>query len=232
MSGNQTRSCALDILTITPMKPWQQFYLVNKKQEALLTLRGQHGHCRNIKEKPQIYGSFPNPRPRPLFIWVWFCGGIGKPKLCTKFEVASRSRCRNIIEKPRNIVRSSRSPRPPTFSSGCDFMMGSGKPKLSTKFEVASFSHCRNIKGEAQISGSSPSPGPCPPFLQQVILWWHLTNPSCLPNLKFLAPAVAEILQGNHKIMGAPVAQVQTHFLLCMRFYDGPWQTQAVYQIW
>ena len=27
---------------------------------------------RNIKGKPQIFGSFPSPRPRPLFLWLWF----------------------------------------------------------------------------------------------------------------------------------------------------------------
>jgi len=45
------------------------------QQEALLTLRGQHGGCRNIKGEPQIFRNFPSPRPRPLFLWVWFYGG-------------------------------------------------------------------------------------------------------------------------------------------------------------
>jgi len=43
--------------------------------ETPLTLRKQRGCCRNIKGKPQIYGSFPSPMPRPLFLWVWFYGG-------------------------------------------------------------------------------------------------------------------------------------------------------------
>jgi len=41
-------------------------------QEALLTLRGQCGRCRNIKREPQIFGSFPSPNPRLLFLWLWF----------------------------------------------------------------------------------------------------------------------------------------------------------------
>ena len=65
--------------------------------------------------------------------------------------------------------------------------MGLGKSKLWTKFEVTRFSHCENIEGEPQILGSFPCPGPCPPFLLRVILWWALTNPSCSPNLKSLA---------------------------------------------
>jgi len=31
--------------------------------------------CRNIKEKPQILGSFPSPGPRPLFFWMGFDDG-------------------------------------------------------------------------------------------------------------------------------------------------------------
>ena len=98
------------IFSITPME----------KQEAPLTLRGQRGRCRNIKGDLQIFGSFPSPTLRRLFLWVWFLVGLGKPKLCTKFEVAS-------------------------------------------------FSHCVNIEGNPQILGSTPSAGPCLPFLLRQI---------------------------------------------------------------
>jgi len=50
------------------MADWNQINSFNtelERQEAQLTLRKQHGHCRNIEE-PQILGSFSNPRPRPL----------------------------------------------------------------------------------------------------------------------------------------------------------------------
>ena len=130
---------------------------------------------------------------------------LGKPKLRTKFEVASFSHCVNIEENPQ-ISASSPSPGPwllfllrvilswalanpaplaqghPTFFSGCDFRMGLGKPKLYIKFEVPSFSHCRNIKGKAPNFGGSPSPRP------------HL-------------------------------------LFLLVRFDDGPWQTAAACQI-
>ena len=48
------------------------------------------------------------------------CGfmlGLGKPKLCTKFEVASFSHCVNIEEKPQ-ILMSSPSSRPPFLLRG------------------------------------------------------------------------------------------------------------------
>jgi len=80
------------------------------------------------------------------------------------------------------------------FSSGCGFMVGLGKPKLCTKFEVASFSHCANIERNLQILGNTPSAGPRLPFLLRVVLSWALANSRCVPNLKSLAPAVAEIL--------------------------------------
>jgi len=105
--------------------------------------------------EPQIFGSFPSPRLRRLFLWVWFLVGLGKAKLCTKFEVAS-------------------------------------------------FNHCVYIEGNPQILGSTHSLDPCLPFLLRVILSWDLTNSSCMPNLKSLAPFVAEILQGNPKILAMP----------------------------
>jgi len=73
----------------------------NNKQEAPLTLRRQRGRCRNIKGKSQIFGSFTIPRLRLLFLWVWFLVGLGKPNLCTKFEVASFSHCVNIEGNPQ-----------------------------------------------------------------------------------------------------------------------------------
>jgi len=52
----------------------------------------------------------------------------------------------------------------PTFSSGWDFVMGLGKAHLPANLEGTIFSRHRNIKGEPQILGSSPSPGPRPLF--------------------------------------------------------------------
>jgi len=74
-----------------------------ERQEAPLTLRGQRGRRRNIKGESQIYRSFPNPRPRPLFSGCGFMVGLSKPKMCTKFEIPSFSRCVNIEVEPQNF---------------------------------------------------------------------------------------------------------------------------------
>ena len=46
------------------------------KQKAPLTLRGHSGHCRNIKGKPQIFGSFPSLRP-PICFFSHPLGKLG-----------------------------------------------------------------------------------------------------------------------------------------------------------
>ena len=79
-----------------------------------------------------------------------------------------RGRCRNIKGEPK-YLRASLAQGYAHFSSGCGFMAGLGKSKQCTKFEVASFSHCANIEGNSQILESTPSPGPCLPFLLCVI---------------------------------------------------------------
>jgi len=75
--------------------------------------------------------------------------GLGKPKLCTKFEVASFSHCVNIEGERPNFGELHQPRAMPTFSSACDFMMGLGKPQLHAKLEIPSPSRYRNIKGEA-----------------------------------------------------------------------------------
>ena len=73
-------------------------------QEAPLTLRGQRDRCRNIKGKPQIFGSFHYPRRRPLFsLGVVFGGPWQTQVLYTKFEVPSFSHCVNIKVEPQNF---------------------------------------------------------------------------------------------------------------------------------
>jgi len=104
-----------------------------------------------------------------------------------------RRRCRNI-EGDLQSFGSFPSPRLRLLFLWVWFLVGLGKPKLCNKAEVASFSHCVNIEGNPQILGSTPSAGPCPPFLLRVVLSWALANSRCVPNLKSLAPAVAEIL--------------------------------------
>ena len=156
---------------------------------------------------------------------------IGKPKLCTKFEIARFSHCINIKGEPQ-IFGSSPEEATPTFVFRCDFIIGLGKPKLCTKFKLASFSHYRNINRDPQILRNFRSPELRPLFLLGGILWWATTNPSCMPNLKSLALAVAEILKGNPIIWGAPLVQGHTHFSSGCNFMIGLGRnTQTAYQI-
>ena len=63
--------------------------------------------------------------------------GLGKPKLCTKFEVAIFSRCRNIKGEA------------PTFGELLvqgHTMMGLGKLQQHAKYEVAGFIYHGNIR--------------------------------------------------------------------------------------
>ena len=111
------------------------------------------------------------------------------------------------------------------FSSGWVFfqiLVGLGKPKLCIKFEVASFSLCVNIEGDPQILGSTSSLGPCLPFLLRVILSWTLANSSCVPNLKSLAPSVAEILKRKPQISGSYPSSGSHPLFLLAGFHDGP----------
>jgi len=70
--------------------------------------------------------------------------GLGKPKLCTKFEVANFSRCRNVKGEPK-ILGSSPSPGPYPLYLWWGFMMAFGKPQLLAKFKFAGFIYYGNI---------------------------------------------------------------------------------------
>jgi len=59
--------------------------------------------------------------------------GIGKPKLHTKFEVASFSRCRNIKGGPQNFGGAPLAQGHTHFLFWWDSMMGLGKPQPNTK---------------------------------------------------------------------------------------------------
>jgi len=59
---------------------------------------------------------------------------------------------------------------------------------------------CRNIAGEQQIYGSFPNPRPRSLFFWVWFSWRALANPGCMPNLKLLALAVAQILKGIPQI--------------------------------
>jgi len=132
--------------------PWQP-KLCTKFEVAIFI------HCVTIEGERQILGSSPAQgsfsAQHTLSSACDFMMGLGKPHLRAKFEVASPSRCRNIIGEPK-IWEAPLAKGHLTVSHGCDFMMDLSKPKLCTKFEVDSFSRCRNIKWEAPNFGELP----------------------------------------------------------------------------
>jgi len=79
--------------------------------------------------------------------------GLGKPKLCNKFEVPSLSHSVNIEVEPQNFGEPKAMP---ILSYACDFLMVLGKPQLRAELKVASPSRCRNIIGEPQNFGELP----------------------------------------------------------------------------
>ena len=84
---------------------------------------------------------------------------------------------------------------------------------LTSKFEVANFSVAEILKGNSQILRSSPNPGPQPLFSGWDFMM-GLGKRSCMPNVKLLALAVAEILKGDTKFWGTPQPRATSTFLL------------------
>jgi len=64
-----------------------------------------------LKGNPKYMGASPIQCHANFFSGCGFTVGLGKPKLCTKFEVPSFSHCVNIEVEPQNLGSSPR-PRP------------------------------------------------------------------------------------------------------------------------
>jgi len=76
------------------------------------------GRCRNIKEEPPILKSSLAQGHAHFSSGCDFMMGFGKPKLHTKFEFASFSRCKNIKGGPQNVEELPYPRTTPTFSVG------------------------------------------------------------------------------------------------------------------
>jgi len=74
-------------------------------------------------------------------------GLIGKPKLCTKFEVDSLCHCKKNKGEP-HILGSSLSQMPCPLFFWVRFFDGLWQPPSACQFSVAAFSRCRNAEGE------------------------------------------------------------------------------------
>ena len=79
------------------------YAVTGNQQEARLTLRGQRGRCRNIKGEPKYMRASVTQGYAHFSYGCGFMVGLGIPKLCTKLEFASFSRCLNIKGKAPNF---------------------------------------------------------------------------------------------------------------------------------
>ena len=75
-------------------------------------LRGQSSHCRNIKGTEKYMGASLTPGHAHFPSRCDFMMGLGKPNQCTKFEVASFSRCKNIKGEAPHYEERSPTPGP------------------------------------------------------------------------------------------------------------------------
>ena len=139
------------------------------------------GHCINIKEKPQIFGSSPSLGSRPFF-WVGFYDWLW--------------------QTPPEETPLAQGHAP--FSSGCDFIMGLANSSCIPNLKSLALAVAEILKDNPKILGNFHSPWTRPLFPLGVILLWALANPSCVPNLRSLASAVAEISKGTPKFWELP----------------------------
>jgi len=72
------------------------------------------------------------------------------------------------------------------------------------------------LKGNPKYLRSTLAQGHAHNFPLGVVLWWALANPNCMPNLKLLASAIAQMLKENPKILGSSSSSgPHTLFLRC-----------------
>jgi len=93
---------------------WFPSFLSDRQQKVGLTRRSANAK-KTARPETQIYGSFCNPRPPHFSSGCGYMVGLGKPKMSTKFEVASLSRCRNIIGNAQNLMSFPSPRQPPHF---------------------------------------------------------------------------------------------------------------------
>ena len=119
--------------------------------------------------------------------------GLGKPKLCTTFEVPSFGHCVNIKVELQNFGElPSPGPRP-LFLLRVILWWALANPSCVPYLKLVATAITEILLGNPKIFGSSPSPRPTHFFSLGVILWWALSYPSGVPNLKSLVSAVAKI---------------------------------------
>jgi len=90
-------------------------------------------------------------------------GLIGKPQLCTKFEIAIFSHCINIKGKPQSF-EAPQTTATPTFVFWYNFINGLGKPKLYTKLNSLASTITEILKGTPKCCGAPVARSYTPTF--------------------------------------------------------------------
>jgi len=90
--------------------------------------------------------------------------------------------------------------------------MGLRKPQLHTNFEVVILSMAEILKGNLQILGSFPSPGPRYEFMM------GFGKPELHTKLEVASFSRSRNLKGNPTILGS----YPSPLYFWVRFYDGP----------
>ena len=135
----------------------------------------------------------------------------------TSDRLVSRARCaRTVPSSTSNTMSTTMQPLVVIVTQlaniiiACDFCLPN-----SPDYTRNSANTNRTVRlWETQIFGNFPSRWPRPLFLWLWFLWWVCASPSCMLNLKLLALAIAEILEGIPKFWGAHLAQGYTQFFL------------------
>jgi len=88
---------------------------------------------------------------------------LGKPQQRPKFEIASFSRCRNIIGEPKNFGEVPE-PKPRPLRLAVILLWALTNLSGMQNLKSLASAVAEILKGNPQILGSSPTPGPHPVF--------------------------------------------------------------------
>ena len=112
---------------------------------------------------PKIFGMLPYTRPPPILLLIVVL--LAKPKLCTKFEVASFNGCRNKYGVPK-FLGCSPSPDPANFGPNSCFLISySPNPSCVPNLELLASTVAEISKGYQNFWDAPLAPTPPVLFL-------------------------------------------------------------------
>jgi len=157
--------------------------------------------------------------------------GLGKPKLCTKLEVASFSHCVNIEGEPPNFGNSPAQGHAHPFFCVWFYDGPWQTPAARQIWSRLPQPLQKYYRGTRKILGSSPSQGH-PIFFSGCDFMMGLGKPK--PCTKFEIASFSQFrnIKGKPQISGSSPNPGPHPLFLLVIFDDGPWQTPVACQIW